>query len=160
MQTTNHVFWLSDLQVWLCSNEKMSRSYIASHPPWKMISSFAIWNIWKSRNNFVFNGWAQNPRLATEIVNQTMEFMYYYSSPRNPIRSIVKRVRWEKPPRGWAKLNTDGASFGNPGLTSCGGIVRDEHGNWVDGFSRKIGITSGFMVELWGLRDRLTLCNT
>lgn len=68
-------------------------------------------------------------------------------------------MRWEKPPRGWAKLNTDRASFGNRGLASCGGIVRDEHGNWVAGFSRKIGITSSFMVELWGLKDRLTLCN-
>ena len=78
----------------------MSKSYIAGHPPWKMIFSFAIWNVWKSRNNFAFNGRAQNPRLATEIVNQTMEFMYGYSSPRNPIQSVVKRVQWEKPPRG------------------------------------------------------------
>lgn len=68
-------------------------------------------------------------------------------------------MRWEKPPRGWAKLNTDVASFGNPGLAGYGGIVRDEHGNWVAGFSKRIRITSSFVAELWGLRDGLTLCN-
>lgn len=29
------------------------------------------------------------------------------------------------------KLNTDGSSVDNPGLASCGGVVRDENGPWV-----------------------------
>ena len=65
---------------------------------------------------------------------------------------------WEKPPRGWAKLNMDGASFGNLGLAGCGGVLLDEHGNWITGFSRSNGITSCFVVELWDLRDGLILC--
>ena len=55
-------------------------------------------------------------------------------------------------------MNTDGATFGNPGVAGCGGIVRDEGGNWVAGFTRRIGIASSFEAELWGLRDGLTLC--
>lgn len=55
-------------------------------------------------------------------------------------------------------MNTDGASFGNSGLVGCGDDVRDEHGNWIAGFSRSIGITSSFVAELWGLRDELILC--
>ena len=58
---------------------------------------------------------------------------------------------WEKPPRGWAKLNMDGASFGNPGLASCEGVVLDEHGNWISRFSKSNGITNSFVVELWVL---------
>ena len=57
---------------------------------------------------------------------------------------------WEKPPREWAKLNMDGASFGNPGLAGCGGVLLDEHGNWITGFSRSNEITSSFVVELMG----------
>ena len=42
--------------------------------------------------------------------------------------------------------------------TGYGGIIRDENGHWVAGFSRKIGITNSFVVELWGLRDGLIMC--
>ena len=41
----------------------------------------------------------------------------------------------------------------------CGGVVRDEHGNWVAGFTRHIGATNSFAAELWGLRDGLLLCS-
>ena len=41
-----------------------------------------------------------------------------------------------------------------------GGIIRDEHGSWVVGFTRHIGSTNSFVAELWGLRDGLMLyCN-
>jgi len=71
---------------------------------------------------------------------------------------IIKRVRWEKTPHGWVKLNTDGAAAGNTGLAGCGGLLRDEHGNWLAGFARRIGTTTSFVAELWGLRDGLSLC--
>ena len=52
----------------------------------------------------------------------------------------------------------DGSSFGNPGLAGGGGVIREEAGNWVVGYSRKIGVTSSFDAELWALRDGLTIC--
>ena len=97
--------------------------------------------------------------MAAEITNQTMEFMYCYSSSKIPNGSATKLVRWEKPPRGWTKLNTDGASLGNSRVASCGGVVWDESSNWVARFSWRIRITSSFEAELWGLRDGLTPCN-
>ena len=69
------------------------------------------------------------------------------------------QVRWERPQAGWACLNTDGAAVGNPGQVGCGGLIRNEHGEGLDGFSRSIGYSNSFMVELWGLRDGLNLCN-
>ena len=45
----------------------------------------------------------------------------------------------------------NGASFGNPGLASCEGVVLDEHGNWISRFSKSNGITNSFVVELWVL---------
>ena len=121
-------------------NGKLSKSIIDGLPPWKLLYSFAIWHIWKSRNNYVFNGKPANPRLAIEITNQAMEFMYCYSSSKAPNGRASKLVRWEKPPSGWTKLNMNGASLGNPGVAGCGGIMRDERGNWVVGFARRIGI--------------------
>ena len=121
-------------------NGKLSKSIIDGLPPWKLLYSFAIWHIWKSRNNYVFNGKPANPRLAIEITNQAMEFMYCYSSSKAPNGRTSKLVRWEKPPSGWTKLNMNGASLGNLGVAGCGGIMRDERGNWVVGFARRIGI--------------------
>ena len=126
-------------------NGKTSSSYNPGNPPWNMVYPFALWNLWKCGNNAVFNRKSQNLRLVAEIIQQTLEFMYCMSSPRGLTRSIIKRVRWERPPEGWCKLNTDGAASGNSCLAGCGGIVRDEHGGWLAGFSRWIGITT----SLW-----------
>ena len=48
--------------------------------------------------------------------------------------------------------------MGNLGIAGGGGILRDETGAWLLGFSRIIGITSSFMAELWAVRDGLSLC--
>ena len=93
-----------------------------------------------------------------EIYNQATEYMYCITSPRNPVRKISKRIRWEKPPRRWKKLNTDGSIIGCMERAGCGGVVREEHGNWVAGFTRHVGTSNSFAAELWGLRDGLMLC--
>ena len=56
------------------------------------------------------------------------------------------------------KLNTDGASNGSLKLAGGGGVIRDEEGNWVIGYARRIGPANSFLVELWALRDGLLLC--
>ncbi|CAA7051324.1 unnamed protein product [Microthlaspi erraticum] len=48
-------------------------------------------------------------------------------------------------------MNTDGASRGNPGLASAGGVLRDENGMWICGFALKLGICSAPLAELWGI---------
>ena len=71
----------------------------------------------------------------------------------------MKQIKWEKPINGWRKLNVDGAFMGNPGMVGGGGILRDEEGNWLRGFARRIGIANSFTTELWALYDGLMLCN-
>ena len=55
-------------------------------------------------------------------------------------------------------MNTDGACSELHGLAGCGGVVRNEDGQWVVGFSKRIGITSSFAAELWGPHEGLKLC--
>ena len=38
-------------------------------------------------------------------------------------------------------------------------MIRDEVGNWVIGFSRRIGRVDSFIAEIWALRDGLQLCH-
>ena len=109
-------FWLPNLQKWLNNNAKSRDNHAGAHIPWKTVFSFAVWNIWKGRNGCVFDRKNPNPKLAMEIVNQAVEFVFCASSPRGLTHTIIKRVRWERPPEGWVKLNTDGAAKENPGL--------------------------------------------
>ena len=63
-------------------------------------------------------------------------------------------VRWQKPEEGWFKLNSDGASLGNPGKVGGGGVIRNCNGNWVKGYKRKVGVATsiiGFIAEFWAL---------
>ena len=121
-----------------------NNSYLPGNPSWNMHFPFAVWFIWKRKNQVMFSRKALNPKLASEIVNQTLEFMHYVHLPRNPIHK-VERIRWERLPQGWMKFNTDGSSIGNLGLASCWGIVRDNQGRWILGF---LG-TLGQLVVLW-----------
>ena len=59
---------------------------------------------------------------------------------------------------GWLTLNIDSSTTSNPGLAGGGGLIRDENGDWVTGFARRIRSTNSFMAELWALRDGLHLC--
>ena len=47
-------FWRSELLVWLSRNGNHRSTSATMNPPWNTLFSFAVWNIWKSRNNFIF----------------------------------------------------------------------------------------------------------
>ena len=48
------------------------------------------------------------------------------------------------------KRNWLGYLLGN---SSCGGVglIRDHNGDWIISFSRSLGFTNSFIVELWAL---------
>ncbi|KAL4311097.1 hypothetical protein GQ457_01G028720 [Hibiscus cannabinus] len=64
-------------------------------------------------------------------------------------------IRWEKPPEGWCKLNTDGAVRGELGMVSCGGVISSDRGNWIIGFSKGIWVCSVLDAELWSIYEGL-----
>lgn len=73
--------------------------------------------------------------------------------------NVIKRIRWERPPIGCKKLNIDGSRLGIIGRAGYGGVVRNEHGRWIVGFSKHNNSASIFVAEMWGLRDGLILCS-
>ena len=45
-------------------------------------------------------------------------------------------------------MNSNGSASSTVGPTGGGGLVRDENGEWVMGFARRIGNASSYLVEL------------
>lgn len=97
--------------------------------------------------------------MHSEALIHAAEFFHCVINPKLSSSRYIVQVRWEKPQRGWVRLNTDGSALGNLGRAGCGSIIRNEHGDWLGGFSRNIGVTTSFIAELWALRDGLILCH-
>ena len=152
------VFFASNLGDWMVSNGNLDIALNQFSPPWKIIFSFVVWNLRKNRNQMVFKRQPHNPKLAKDNMDYATEFFHCAISTKHIQPRVTIQVHWDKPEQGWMKLNTDGSSLGNPGLAGGGGVVRDWIGRWIVGFTRKIGITTGLLAELWAIRDGLMLC--
>ena len=144
---SNSNFFTQDLRSWLKSNAtaKSNQSQRGLH--WNTLFPFAIWLIWKHRNQVVFKNRGANPTLANMIIMQATEFFHCVSCQRNNRRLVIKQVRWERPGEGWLKLNTDGVANAMMNSAGAGGVVRDDRGTWVVRFSRRIGNTNSFAAE-------------
>ena len=68
----------------------------------------------------VFNNNILNVNLHSVSKSQALEFYYCVGKIRSLKSKVVCNTSWKRPPIGWCKLNTDGASFGNPG--KAGGV--------------------------------------
>ncbi|XP_041026987.1 14.7 kDa ribonuclease H-like protein [Juglans microcarpa x Juglans regia] len=70
----------------------------------------------------------------------------------------VELIAWRPPERGQVKLNVDGGSCGNPGISGGGGIIRDDQGGVVAGFAHNYGHATNTIAECRALLDGLRLC--
>ena len=127
--------------------------------PWSSVFLFTIWAIWKNRNKIVFENSIPNSRLPIECINQAREYHFCVSKAKIATAKFAILVAWTKPREGWFKLNSDDASFGNPGKAGGGEIIRDRQGAWARGYAKSIGFTSRVIAKLWALRDELKLAN-
>ena len=93
LRSAYRVFWTSNLQDWIKINSKDRKSCLQGNPPWNIIFPIAVWNLWKSRNVFIFKRKSQKPNLSKEIVNQAVEFLCYVASPRNPTQEVRRSIR-------------------------------------------------------------------
>ena len=53
----------------------------------------------------------------------------------------IRQVAWSPPLVGWIKLNTDDSII-NQNFAAWGGVVRGHMGNFIAGFSTRIGVCS------------------
>ncbi|KAL0291297.1 UNVERIFIED_CONTAM: putative ribonuclease H protein [Sesamum radiatum] len=143
-----------------------------------VIPLLILWNIWNLRNDSKYEGVAFK---ASTIIRKTMTYLhnlqksgiintehvkgdlFSINSLHINIQQKVQRqkaiiVHWRKPPEGWYKLNTDGASKGNPGISGADGILRDQSGKVIFAFQEPLGNATNNQTELSAIYRGLQIC--
>ncbi|KAK9289746.1 hypothetical protein L1049_007905 [Liquidambar formosana] len=151
------------LDAWILHNVSGQIRDLDRQIPHSIIFPFACWALWHNRNKFVFEQNMLVPKDNCEamLINAT-EYFYISRKFKSPSQSRRIMVKWEPLTNPFYKLNTDGSSLGNPGKASAGGLIRDHLGQWIEGYSRKLGTLTSTAAEIWGLHDGLELalkCN-
>lgn len=83
-------------------------------------------------NVFGENGKCRDRVRFVKDVSKDMHQAYASSTMGNQeVVRMTRQIAWVPPSGDWVKLNTDGASHGNPGLATAGGILRDGEGTWI-----------------------------
>ncbi|KAL0345871.1 UNVERIFIED_CONTAM: putative ribonuclease H protein [Sesamum radiatum] len=87
----------------------------------------------------------------------TMNSFHIHFQPKAQRQQAII-VHWRTPQEGWYKLNTDGASKGNPGISDAGGILRDQFGRVIFAFQEPLGNTINTQAELRAIHRGLQIC--
>ncbi|XP_055815758.1 uncharacterized protein LOC129885490 [Solanum dulcamara] len=119
--------------------KKAIRSY------YRAIPNFIIWKLWRRRNRMKDEGKKLSIQRVIHNITKNIFMMLQMRKPNmkcpcnwpDMIKELKSyspkmkaiRVLWDFPPVGWLKYNIDGASRGNPSISSYAFCLRNESGD-------------------------------
>ncbi|CAJ2637271.1 unnamed protein product [Trifolium pratense] len=110
-------------------------------------------NIWLCRNSVRFKNVKPNLSSVISLIISMADFVIlkFFKVNLHPPKApnIVEVIR-TPPLIGRVKCNTDGSSFGNPGMATCAGIFRNHNGASLGCFAYNIGIATAFFFRNYG----------
>ena len=123
-----------------------------------------LWEIWKTRNEFVFENKKPYPLVVLNRANvfvseflaadSNVEYNKAYSE------KITEANRWRPPPFGKLKCNVDAAFNDNRKLGAVSAIIRDCYGRLITGKAFKIHTSSSLAAEALAIREGLILAKS
>ncbi|KAK4708059.1 hypothetical protein R3W88_028984 [Solanum pinnatisectum] len=132
-------------------------------PYYRAVPCFAIWELWRRRNKMKHKGKKASLPRVIHNVTRNIFMLIQLRKPRircpllwpemlkelDAYRTKMKvtKVIWEFPPASWVKYNTDGASRGNPGLSSYAFCLRDDKGDIMYAKGKMIETTTNTVAE-------------
>ncbi|KAH0669175.1 hypothetical protein KY289_023668 [Solanum tuberosum] len=130
---------------------------------YKAIPSIIMWTLWKRRNAKKHGERVCYTDLVWQVQDIIKKFMkvtylwitgwsWTWPSIITKLREYIPKlqfikVMWKLPNNHRLKCNTDGASRGNPGLSSYGFILRDNRGDLLYAKAQGIGMTTNTESE-------------
>lgn len=145
-------FFETSLLEWMYGNLKERSD--SERRSWPTLFALTVWWGWKWRCGYVFGEDSRCRDRVKFLKSAVAEVEAAHLAANGDAREDVlveRMIAWRKPAEGWVTMNTDGASHGNPGQATAGGVIRDEHGSWLVGFALNIGVCSAPLAELWGV---------
>ncbi|GMJ13731.1 hypothetical protein like AT4G29090 [Hibiscus trionum] len=150
-------FYQQDTQVWLLSNLSTSLIHGVYDLPWSLLFISTMWQQWKCRNDFVFNG-IMPADAATFARAITWATYYRDSKVHSRTQPSVRVVQdWCRPNSDWVSMNVDAAVAATTSMGAVGGVLRNAFGQWLLGFQRAVGACPTLHAELWAIYNGLQL---
>ncbi|KAL4280844.1 hypothetical protein GQ457_03G019340 [Hibiscus cannabinus] len=150
-------FFSLPFEQWFALNLRQQGDFVRELKDWDMLFPAVLWNLWKQRNDRVFNGVTEE---WGSVVARSKWFADSSTAAAATLRiqhAAVASNSWCPPEDGWVKLNTDGTRSSIDGRAACGGVLRDHTGTWIRGFTRFVGRCSVVEAELWGIGTGMAL---
>ncbi|WMV31014.1 hypothetical protein MTR67_024399 [Solanum verrucosum] len=140
----------------------------------KAIPAIVTWELWKMRNSIRHDKKVSFDKMFSQcqiIVHRLIKANYPWLK-NIPLQwsgmfDLLQRyrptlfyhiVRWTRPKEGWVKCNTDGASRGNPGMSSYGFCLRDSSGDLLYAEAKIIGFATNMVAEITTIWKAMRYC--
>ncbi|CAJ2652437.1 unnamed protein product [Trifolium pratense] len=125
--------------IWLVRNQARYNNAVIS---WKSAISMIIVDTSLTGNN--------TSKLSSNAIKDFIFLKMFRITIHHPKVPVIKEIYWQPPLLNWIKCNIDGASCGNLGNASCGGIFRNHEADFIYGFAEPLGVASSVFAELCG----------
>nr|XP_016466901.1 PREDICTED: uncharacterized protein LOC107789578 [Nicotiana tabacum] len=143
-------------------------------PVMQALPSCVVWELWKRRNSMKYGDAVTTSRVIYQVSSNLQALVKVRKPGMDMVphkwqdllammenftpKLKVTKIMWEFPSAGWLKVNTDGASRGNPGRSSIGFCIRNENGDIVKSVGREIEETTNTVAEAKAMVEALRFC--
>ncbi|XP_070008763.1 uncharacterized protein [Nicotiana sylvestris] len=143
-------------------------------PVMQALPSCVVWELWKRRNSMKYGDVVTTSRVIYQVSSNLQALVKVRKLGMNMVphkwqdllammenftpKLKVTKVMWEFPSAGWLKVNTDGASRGNPGRSSIGFCIRNENGDIAKSVGKEIEETTNTVAEAKAMVEALRFC--
>jgi hypothetical protein len=125
------------------------------------ITFIIIWYNWCARNDFVFNQYRESVDTSiAKIHSLVLACAAAFNKPNSLDQSNTsqRRVSWSRPAAGIMCLNVDGSLLNETNKAGYGGLLRDNHGNFIWGYYGAVMMPNILFAEIMAIWHGLKLC--
>ncbi|XP_070017599.1 uncharacterized protein [Nicotiana sylvestris] len=143
-------------------------------PVMQELPSCVVWELWKRRNSMKYGEAVTTSRMIYQVSTNLQASVKVRKPGMDMVphkwqdllammknftpKLKVTKVMWEFPSAGWLKVNTDGASRGNPGRSSIGFCIRNENGDIIKSVGKEIEEITNTVAEAKAMVEALRFC--